>query len=176
MKRGYEQITLTGSHNLILIDREYINIRPDLFNERSTNKDSTYRLADSFDFQITFKAFTLASKGIPGNRNIHQLQMRGLAAINTLSQYDHSGACPKNRLALAGKIPDRLYKAIFAHKLANRRALTARNDQSLDLFQLFCAFNWQTLRSSLFYTNNMLCYCALKRQHPYLHRDNLLSN
>ncbi|MNI00050.1 hypothetical protein D3C73_528350 [compost metagenome] len=102
--------------------------------------------------------------------------MRGLAAINTLSQYDHSGACPKNRLALASKITDRFNKAIFAHELANRRALTARNDQSLDLFQLLYTFNWQTLCPGLLYTNNMLCYCALKRQHPYLHRNNLLSD
>ncbi len=169
MERRRHDVVALHQRRLSRVFRENLHARPGPLNDRAANENHFQRLVLQFCWAANHVAGDLPPVGIPQHGHVQQFQGILPRVLHFGSEQDSSCARPEDHSTLLREFPDRVRQALFPQELQLRRALAARQNQTVAAIEMSGSAHFRRFRPQPRQHRRVRLKISLHRQNPDLH-------
>jgi hypothetical protein len=166
MERRREEIAIAhGNDRAVRKPREHGDPRPDARDLRRSDEHGVERPPrQPLDIEVRFERVDLPTERVALDGDIHQLRERMRMTRNVLLEEDRSGAGPPHGHPSRGSLAQLRDDPVLLRELADRRALTAGDDERVDVVELLRPAHVDTVYADLAQPIEVLAEIALEAE------------
>src|SRR5688572_5825727 len=166
MKRRREEIAVArGNDRAVREPRKHGDPRPDARDLRGSDEDGAERTSrQPLDIEVCLERVDLPTERVALDGHVHQLRERMRMTGDVLREEDRSGASAPHRHPGRGPLAQFRDDAVVLGELADRRALTAGDDERVDVVELLRPPHVDTVGADIAQRTQVLAEIALKAE------------
>ena len=134
VERGREQAALPQDDGPVLVRGEHVDIGAHVLDPRSADEHTAHRVVDPVDVHVGLERIHLSAVGVATDGDVHQRKQRlaveHALAITIIPAHAEDGH------AVLRAFPQRIHQLARMRQLRDRRRLTARDHEAIDVREL----------------------------------------